>query len=192
MNILLFEDDEGVAFLTRDVLAKEKFEVSIASRGKPGIEMFKNRKYDVVILDQIMPDLSGLEVFKKIQAVSHDIVAVMVTGSGDEQIAVRAMKMGVVDYIVKSVDMNYLKTLPLVIRKAVEQKGLLLEKEQLRRELEEANKELKLRNRALAIKLKMLESFEKTTLDRERRILELKNEIRELKKHIFEHGEEKK
>lgn len=174
MKLLLFEDDAGVALLTKEALEKRGFQVEIAHGGREGLEKAQAKKYEVVILDQLMPDLTGLQVFEQLRKTNPQAVAVMVTGSGDEEIAVKAMKMGVADYIVKSPDMAYLKTLPIVLEKAVEQKKLALEKERLA-------KELAARNQELAIKLKTLETFEKVTMDREKRILELKEEIKKLK-----------
>ncbi|OGQ04096.1 MAG: hypothetical protein A2W61_07110 [Deltaproteobacteria bacterium RIFCSPLOWO2_01_44_7] len=175
MKILLFEDDEGVGLLTKEALEKEGFQVDVAQRGNQGLEKARKQQYDFFLLDQMMPDISGLAVFEELKKIKPSCVAIMVTGSGDEKIAVAAMKMGVQDYIVKSADMQYLNTLPLVIQKAVEQKFLAMEKERLLKELQQKNEEL-------SAKLKMLKTFEQTTLDRERKILELKAEIKKLQK----------
>lgn len=176
MKILLFEDDEGIAFLTKEELEKnEGYQVDVAHRGKEGLEKARAENYDVFLLDQMMPDYTGLEVFQELQKIKNNVVlALVVTGSGDERIAVQALKMGVSDYVVKSLDMQHLKTLPLVIEKAVEQRRLITEKDRLTNEWKSMNEELK-------VKLKMLETFEKVSMDREKRILELKEEINRLK-----------
>lgn len=181
MKILLLEDDEGIALLTKEALEKEGFDVDVACNGAEGFKKARDQKYDIYILDQLLPDGTGLEVFEKLKAILPHIVAVMITGSGDEHIAVAAMKMGVSDYIVKAADMGYLATLPLVIKKALEQRFSTFERERLTEELAKRNKELKERNEELAAKLKMLQTFEKTTVDREKRISELKEEIRRLR-----------
>lgn len=180
MKILLFEDDEGVALLTKEALEKvaNHFSVDIVHRGKEGLERAKNEKYDFFILDQVMPDYTGLEVFAELKKMKNNsVLAIIVTGSGDEKIAVQALKMGIADYIVKSADMQYLSTLPLVIEKAAEQRRMFLEREEL-------SEKLKAKNEELETRLKMLETFEKITLDREKKILELKEEIKQLQQSV--------
>lgn len=181
MRILLFEDDEGTALLTKEFLERENFEMDVAFNGAEGIDKAKSVHYDIILLDLNMPDLNGLEIFEELKRNNPHTVAVVITGSGDEGYAVRAMKNGAADYIVKSPDMSYLETLPTVIRKVLEQKWIALERDRLTKELQTTNEELKAKNEELGARLKMLKAFEKMTLDREKRILDLKEEIKKLK-----------
>jgi len=140
IRILIVEDDEGNALLEQDTVSDHfrDCSVDIARNGAECMKLLKQKDYDVILLDQNLPDTKGLSLFEKCRKAGFDIPTVMVTGTGNEEIAVEAMKMGAHDYIVKTIDLGYLKTLPLVIQKS-------LARRRMERELEEARtKEIEL------------------------------------------------
>ncbi|MCW3142139.1 MAG: response regulator [Methanophagales archaeon] len=98
---------------------KRKFSVDSAESGEECIEKLVKERYDVILLDYSLPKMSGLDVLAKIIEDEYDAPVIMVTGRGDEETAVKAMKWGATDYIVKSGD--YLKTLLLCIQNVVAQ-----------------------------------------------------------------------
>ena len=74
----------------------------------------RGRPYDAIIVDQTMPGLSGLEVIRAIAAGGSAPPTIVVTGTGNEQIAVEAMKLGVSDYLIKDLEGGFVNVLPLV------------------------------------------------------------------------------
>ena len=138
IRILLFGDDEGQASLTKEALEREGFTVDVCLRGKEGLEKAKEKDYNVFLIDMKLVDMHGLETLKIIRQLKPDAIAIMVTGYGDEATAVESMKLGAFDYIVKSPNMAHLRTLPMVIREAVERYTLLIDKKKLEQELKEA------------------------------------------------------
>lgn len=138
ISILLFEDDEGQAFLTKEALEREGFSVDTCFRGREGLVKAKEKDYNIFLIDMKLVDMHGLEILKIIRQLKSDAIAIMVTGYGDEATAVESMKLGAFDYIVKSPNMAHLRTLPMVIKEAVERYTLLLDKKKLEQELKEA------------------------------------------------------
>ncbi|RMD94795.1 MAG: response regulator [Calditrichaeota bacterium] len=136
-KILLVEDDHGVAFLTRENLEEEGFEVDLAYDGSQGLEKLNQNSYDAILLDHRLPDMNGIEMMKEIQRRGIEIPQIIVTGAGDERIAVKAMKSGAYDYVVKTGDLSYLVALPITIRMSLERYNLAKEKEGLERQLKD-------------------------------------------------------
>ncbi len=75
------------------------------------------KEYDIVLLDYRMPDGNGLDALVEINKRDYQVPVIMVTGQGNERVAVRAMQLGAVDYLIKG--SNHLTTLPAIIQKAV-------------------------------------------------------------------------
>ncbi len=156
ISVLLFEDDEGQALLTKEALEQEGFVVEVCRNGREGLERLASSDYHVYLIDRRLPDISGLDVLKRIAALKPAALSIIVTGHGDEVAAVDAMKLGAADYVVKSPSMGHLATLPIVIREAVERRSLKQEREALQTELweharllEERNAELRRANEEL-------------------------------------------
>ncbi|MEW6346694.1 MAG: response regulator [Pseudomonadota bacterium] len=99
-RVLVIEDD-GVSASTLDAyLRRDGFEVAIAEDGQRGIEMHARWKPDLVLLDVMLPKLSGTEVLSAIRRVG-DTPVIMVTAIGDEPDKIGALRYGADDYIVK-------------------------------------------------------------------------------------------
>jgi signal transduction histidine kinase len=139
-KILLVEDNIDHIMLMEVALktSDAKFEVDIAVSGDECLEKFSKGNYDVVLLDYSLPKMSGLEILEKIRKVKSDIPVVMITGQGDENIAVEAMKKGAYDYVTKSGD--FLIRLPIVIQQVIEKHRVIEEKSLLERQLVQAQK----------------------------------------------------
>ena len=86
--------------------------------------------YDILIMDQVMPVYTGLEVIRILADRGPLPPIIMVTGTGSEQIAVEAMKLGARDYIVKDVEGGYLDLMSTVIEQVLRQQRLMEEKRQ--------------------------------------------------------------
>jgi signal transduction histidine kinase len=141
-HILLMEDDPGLARLFEKRLEREGYRVDIARDGAEGLAMYDAGAYDLIVLDQVMPVYTGLEVIRILSERGPLPPMIMVTGTGSEQIAVEAMKLGAGDYIVKDVDGGYFDLLPTVIEQALQQRRLVEEKERASAALQESHRRL--------------------------------------------------
>ncbi len=127
-RVLYMEDDEGLAQLLKKRLERQGFSVDLAVNGEEGLRMFNPDDHEIIAIDQNMPILDGLEVIKILASYAVIPPIVMVTGTGDERVAVEAMKLGARDYIVKDVDGGYLELLPSVIKQVLYEQRLIDEK----------------------------------------------------------------
>jgi len=134
------EDDAAQARLVRKCLERVGYTVDIAEDGESGLAAWRLNAHDAVIVDQTMPGLSGLEVLRALAADGPLPPAVMVTGTGNERIAVESMKLGVSDYLVKDTEAGFLHVLPLAVDRAIEQHQMRLEKQRMKQELAQAQR----------------------------------------------------
>jgi signal transduction histidine kinase len=146
ITVLLVEDDEGQAILTQGALEREGFTVEVCRTGRDALGRIVNQEYDVHLIDLKLPDLSGVEVLRRIHALKPGAICIIVSGHGDELAAVEAMKQGASDYIAKSAQMAHLAALPLVIREVLDRRRLKHEREELQNELWEQARLLEERN----------------------------------------------
>lgn len=129
IRVLYIEDDQGLARLLQRKLRREGFEVDIAFDGKKGLAAFEKLPYDVLFVDHRLPGCSGLEIIRRLASNGKLPPTVMVTGAGDEKVAVEALKLGAADYIVKDLEGGYLELMPVVVEKILNQKRLVDAKE---------------------------------------------------------------
>jgi two-component system response regulator AtoC len=108
-----------------------------------------SRRYDILAVDHKMPKKNGLEVIRELAARGSLPPTIMITGAGDENIAVEALKAGATDYIIKDVDGGYLSLMPLVIEQAISKQRLLEEKQQAQEALRQSEEMLRLIMNAL-------------------------------------------
>jgi len=136
VRILLIEDNPDHAELIESALRAD-FRVYWVKSGKSGLEYLKGLPPDaipgLILVDYSLPGFDGLRVIESIIKEGFDIPLIMITGQGDEEIAVRAMKLGAYDYLVKTGD--YLRVLPVVIHNALKRHKTAREKARLEEEL---------------------------------------------------------
>ncbi len=142
--ILYMEDDVGLARLVQKRMRRAGYNVDIAGNGKIGLEMYETGKYDIIAVDQQMPGYSGIEVIKILASMGPLPPVVMITGQGNELVAVEALKIGAGDYVVKGVDGEYLETLPGVIERLLERRRLIEEKKAAVEALRHSERQLEL------------------------------------------------
>ncbi len=128
IKILYMEDDAGLAGLIKDKLAEDGYDVDIAEDGDKGLAMLDGNTYDLLLLDNKMPGKDGLEVIKTLNSKNKSLPKIMITGSGDESVAVKAMKLGVNDYVIKDVQGRYIELLSVVIENVLESYQLFVKK----------------------------------------------------------------
>jgi DNA-binding response OmpR family regulator len=113
ISVLIADDEEtfrkSVLYSLRST---NHFIVDSAESGEETLKALQQRSYDVLILDYVMPGMSGLNVLQKMLELKKDTAVIMLTGAGSEYIAVEAMKLGAYDYVRKDLfDMNHLPIL---------------------------------------------------------------------------------
>jgi len=119
-SILLVEDNPDHLSFEKESIGKIKgiSDLVTAASAREAREKMESYNIDMIILDYRLPDSDGLFFLESLIEKNKDIPVVMVTGLGNEKIAVRAMKLGAYDYVVK--DKDYLRNLPEVVRRSIE------------------------------------------------------------------------
>jgi len=107
-RILVVDDDKSIRKTLKDILEFEKYEVSEASDGLDCIVKIKQNPFDVIIMDIKMPKMDGMEAIDKIQSMAPQIPVIMISGHGNIDTAVEAVKKGAFDFIQKPPDLNRL------------------------------------------------------------------------------------
>src|SRR5262245_44701802 len=130
IRILVLEDDPGQARLAQRTLERAGYTVEVAGDGDTGLALYATGVYDVLMVDHQMPGTGGLEMLRTLAIRGALPPTIMVTGHGDEAIAVEAMKLGAGDYVVKDVDGRYLTLLPTAVARVLHQQRLVEEKRQ--------------------------------------------------------------
>ena len=128
IKILYIEDDVVTAARVQNRLDQHGYQVDLATNGKEGLAKLETSSYAMVAVDYHLPGMNGLQVLRNLANSQPKMPTIMVTGAGDEQVAVEAMKLGVGDYLVKDTDSHYLERLPKVIRYELEKQKLIMEK----------------------------------------------------------------
>ena len=114
--VLVIEDEELLGKNIRLYLERQGHDVRLASSAEAGLEMIDEFRPEAIVLDFNLPGMDGLEALGRIRRKDPDAVVVMMTGHGNEQIAVEAMKGGAYDYLTKPVALGKLK---LVLERAL-------------------------------------------------------------------------
>src|SRR5436190_22544629 len=98
-KILIIDDEKAIRSALKDILLYEKFEVDEANDGMEGLKKAEGGKFDLVLCDIKMPKMDGMEVLLKLQEMDADIPVVMISGHGNTDTAVEAIKKDAFDYI---------------------------------------------------------------------------------------------
>ena len=149
IRVLYMEDEAGLARLFQRHMTLAGYQVDIAHDGQEGLAMFDPAIHDVIVVDYKMPFYNGLEVLGVLTKRGSMPPAIMLTGDGDEDTAVMAMKLGAGDYIVKDLRRGYLQLLPVVIEQVIQRQRLAREKQQAEEALQSHALELQARNEEL-------------------------------------------
>jgi YesN/AraC family two-component response regulator len=154
-TLLIIDDDELVVKRLSSFFEKEGFEVFTAGSGSQGLEIVNKSKVDVIISDIQMDDMDGIEVLQKAKKQYNDIEGIMVTGHKENELAIKALRAGAIDYITKPVDLDELL---LSVTRAIER--IKLKRTRLYR-----NRELKISSEIVS---KMNEELERRIYERSR------------------------
>jgi DNA-binding response OmpR family regulator len=108
-KILLVEDDENLGYVTRDFLEMSGYSVKLAMNGKTGMDAFNSEKYDLIILDVMMPFIDGFTLAENIRKKNHSIPIVFLTARSMKEDRIKGFKLGADDYITKPFSTEELK-----------------------------------------------------------------------------------
>jgi DNA-binding NtrC family response regulator len=133
-RLLLVDDDPQVCWIVSHVLDEAGYEVSTAETVRAALEAFEARPPDVVLLDLRLPDGDGMELMQRMRDTDPSVVVVMMTGHGTVESAVRAMKLGAFDYLMKPVQLDEVR---LIVDKGLEARRLAAEVQTLRAAIRE-------------------------------------------------------
>ncbi|MGB9639399.1 MAG: response regulator [Anaerolineales bacterium] len=137
IKILVIDDEQGIREGTKRALSPEGYQVDTAENGDQGLELIQKNNYDLVLLDVMMPGISGIELIEKIHQVDPETVCIIITGYATVEMAVRAIKEGAYDFLTKPFTVD---DLLIVVNQGLERRRLSLEAKRLQSIEEEAKK----------------------------------------------------
>src|SRR5512135_930545 len=100
-NILIIEDEESILMALTDDLGLEGYEIENATDGLKGLEMAKQKRYDLIILDIMLPKMDGFEVCKQLRQAGVGTPILMLTAKSQEIDKVLGLELGADDYVTK-------------------------------------------------------------------------------------------
>jgi two-component system nitrogen regulation response regulator NtrX len=128
-KILIIDDERAIRRAMREILEFEDFEVEEAENGKDGLDKAISKAYDIIFCDIKMPLMDGMEVLDELIKAKIETPVIMISGHGNIDTAVQAIKKGAFDFIEKPLDLNRIL---VTIRNAKEKVGLVEETKQLK------------------------------------------------------------
>src|SRR5712692_2326280 len=128
-RILLVEDEHSLRQVMKFQLCEAGYETMLAENGLQGYELFTEHQPDLVITDLAMPEMDGLELIRRIKAISPEAPVILITAHGEVQTAVAAMKLGAEDYLTKPINWDELS---ILIERALKVKDMVRENRALR------------------------------------------------------------
>ena len=131
-RLLVVDDERSMRELLSIVLRREGHDVTLAENGRMAIEQLERSRFDLLISDIKMPDMSGVDVFRAAKRIDPDILGIMITAFAAADTAIEAMRLGAHDYLSKPFDVDELK---MKVRNALEQRQLRAENVLLKRAL---------------------------------------------------------
>jgi two-component system nitrogen regulation response regulator NtrX len=130
--ILIIDDEKAIRNVLKEILSNEGFTVDEATDGEEGLKKFTTGSYDVVLCDIKMPKVDGIEFLQKVIDSQSEVPVIMISGHGNIETAVDAVKKGAFDYISKPPDLNRLL---ITIRNALDKTVLVKETKTLKRKV---------------------------------------------------------
>jgi DNA-binding NtrC family response regulator len=124
-RVLLVDDEEQFLDVLSQRLGTRGIDAETSTSGEEALVKIKNRNFDAIVLDVMMPGIGGIETLKQIRKEYPELQIIMLTGRGSVDKAVEAMKEGAVDFLEKPADIN---TLMNKISEAKEKRVLLVTK----------------------------------------------------------------
>jgi len=131
-SILIIDDEKAIRKTLTEILGFEGYKIDEASDGEEGLRKFKEKNYDLILCDIKMPKLDGLEFLEKAKEINSEVPVIIISGHGNIETAVEAVKSGAYDYISKPPDLNRLL---ITLRNAMDKTSLVAETKVLKRKV---------------------------------------------------------
>ena len=131
-KILIVDDEKAIRRTLKEILEYEKYTIDEAEDGEAGLQKIEKNEYDVVILDVKMPKKDGIEVLNEMQEKGIDTPVIVLSGHGNIETAVEAVKKGAFDFIPKPPDLNRLL---ITVRNAMDKVSLVTETKILKKKI---------------------------------------------------------
>lgn len=123
-RILLVEDDENLGYVIQDLLSMNGYKVHLARDGKEGLLFFNKSKYDLCLIDVMMPKKDGFELAEDIQKVNNSVPLVFLTARNQKEDKIKGLKLGADDYITKPFDSDeFLLRVKAILRRSSTEKN---------------------------------------------------------------------
>lgn len=135
-KILIVDDEMLIRNFLAETLQRKKYDVTTADCGTKAIQILKEQSFDLVFTDMNMPDMTGMDVLKKVKELSKATLVVVITAFGSIENAVEAMRLGAYNYLIKPFTPD---TIEAVIEKAQEHLALVEENQYLRHQVSHQN-----------------------------------------------------
>ena len=129
-TILIIDDEKAIRKTLTEILSFEGYKIEEAADGEEGLKKFKEKTYDAILCDIKMPKIDGIDFLQKAVETNADVPIIMISGHGNIETAVEAVKKGAYDFIQKPPDLNRLL---ITIRNAMERNTLVNETKTLKR-----------------------------------------------------------
>jgi two-component system, NtrC family, nitrogen regulation response regulator NtrX len=133
-KILVIDDERAIRNTLKEILEYEKYQVELAENAKQALELIKSSDFDLILCDIKMPEMDGLELLPHLIETHPDTPVVMISGHGNIDTAVEAIKKGAYDFIEKPLDLNRLL---ITIRNAMDKSKLVNETKKLRKKVDQ-------------------------------------------------------
>jgi DNA-binding NtrC family response regulator len=131
-SILIIDDEKAIRKTLAEILSYEGYKIEEAADGEEGLKKFSSSSFDVVLCDIKMPKMDGIEFLEKARDLNPDVPIVVISGHGNIETAVEAVKKGAFDYISKPPDLNRLL---ITLRNALDKQTLVTETKVLKRKV---------------------------------------------------------
>ena len=131
-SILVIDDERAIRNVLKEILSNEGYKVDEAVDGEEGFNKFSANNYNLVLCDIKMPKMDGIEFLQKANALNPEVPIIVISGHGNIETAVDAVKKGAFDYISKPPDLNRLL---ITIRNAMDKNNLVKETKVLKRKV---------------------------------------------------------
>jgi GAF domain-containing protein/FixJ family two-component response regulator len=141
-KILIIEDEQDIAQLMMVLMQERGYQTMVAFDGAKGLKLALNERPDLILLDMRLPKMDGMQVLYRLHQHQANIPVVIVTAWGSEELAVRALRMGVKDYVNKPFDS---KELLIAVERALVEGRLRRERDELTEKLLSSNQQLERR-----------------------------------------------
>jgi two-component system, NtrC family, nitrogen regulation response regulator NtrX len=129
-TILIIDDEKAIRKTLTEILSFEGYKIEEAADGEEGLRKFREKPYDAVLCDIKMPKIDGIDFLQRAVEINTDVPIIMISGHGNIETAVEAVKKGAYDFIQKPPDLNRLL---ITIRNAMERNTLVNETKSLKR-----------------------------------------------------------